>query len=126
MRTKKILLGRQDKLVSISQETWEAHFAEPPVHIQEHIGFLSAAHHRVRYFVVRELPRYGRPLKPAYIAGQLGLSEERTQNILDDLEKGLFFLVRDQQGDVEWAYPVTVAETPHRLLFKSGEQLYAA
>jgi hypothetical protein len=126
MMTDNVLLGRQDKLVSIPQEAWEAHLGESPARIQDHLRFLSPTHHKVRYFVVRELPSTGRPLKPAYIADRLGLSVTRIQKILEDLEKGLFFLVRDDQGDVVWAYPVTVAETPHRLFFKSGEQLYAA
>ncbi len=111
---------------SIPQENWEAHFAEPPAHILGRLGQLSASHHRVRDFVVRELPRYGHPLKPDFIAERLDLSEKHIQDILHDLEKGLFFLVRDDQGAVAWAFPVTVEKTPHRLTFKSGEQLYAA
>ena len=45
---------------------------------------------------------------------------------LDDLEKHMTFLFRDEQGAVEWAYPVTVAQTPHRLTFSSGERVNAA
>jgi len=46
--------------------------------------------------------------------------------ILVDLEKYLFFLVRNGQGEVTWAYPITVEKTPHALTFSSGERLYAA
>jgi hypothetical protein len=34
--------------------------------------------------------------------------------------------VRDEQGAVIWAYPITVAQTPHALTFSSSEHLYAA
>jgi hypothetical protein len=36
------------------------------------------------------------------------------------------FLYRNERGEVTWAYPVTVAQTPHRLTFGSGEQVNAA
>jgi hypothetical protein len=87
---------------------------------------LSSEHHLVRYFVVRELPRIGAPIPPEMIAEELSLPLGRTQEILDELEQKLFFLVRDEQGSVRWAYPVTVDPTPHRLQFSTGERLYAA
>ena len=46
--------------------------------------------------------------------------------ILDDLENNLFFLVRNEQGEISWAFPVTVEETPHKLTFSTGEKLNAA
>ena len=46
--------------------------------------------------------------------------------LLDDLEKHMTFLFRNAQGAVEWAYPVTVARTPHKVTFSSGEKLFAA
>ena len=36
------------------------------------------------------------------------------------------FLFRNPAGDVTWAYPVTVDQTPHQVTFSSGEKLYAA
>ena len=36
------------------------------------------------------------------------------------------FLFGDEWGAVEWAYPVTAAQTPHRLAFSSGERINAA
>jgi len=50
----------------------------------------------------------------------------RTDQILTDLEERLFFLVRDHSGDVSWAFPVTVDNTGHHLLFSTGERLDAA
>ena len=53
-------------------------------------------------------------------------ASERVLGILDELEAKKAFLFRDGRGAVVWAYPVTAAETPHRLFFKSGDRLYAA
>jgi len=60
------------------------------------------------------------------ISQALQLPLEQVGAILDELENNLFFLVRNEQGAVAWAFPVTVEPTPHRLVFSSGEQAYAA
>jgi hypothetical protein len=122
----KVLLARGRELIEIPQQQWEKHLASVPEHSKSRLSFMSADHHRVRYFVVRELPAHGRPIAPAFIAQELQLPLVRVQTILDELEQNLFFLFRNERGAVAWAYPVTVDETPHRLTFDSGEQLYAA
>ncbi len=90
------------------------------------MGFMTGDHRRVHHFAVRELPRAGNPLSPEFIGGQLDLPRERVVSVLDDLEKHMTFLFRNKQGEVTWAYPVTVDKTPHHLTFSSGEQVYAA
>jgi len=84
-------------------------------------------HHLVRKFVVRELPRNsGKPLTPEDIAQRLSLPFAAVITILEDLEKHLFFLVRNDAGEVSWAFPVTSDRTPHLLSFSSGEHIFAA
>lgn len=90
------------------------------------MGFMREDHRRVHHFVVKQLPGSGEPLSPDVIAGNTGLDRDRVVSILDDLEKHLTFLFRNKQGDVTWAYPVTIERTPHHLTFSSGEQVYAA
>lgn len=90
------------------------------------IAFMTAEHHRVRDFVVLELPRRGVPLSPEEIARGVGLPPRRCAAILDDLERHLTFLYRNRDGAVVWAYPVTVEPTPHRIMLNGRERLYAA
>jgi len=121
-----ILQAREGKLIPLPRQTWEQHLAQIPEHGRGRLSFMSTDHHRVRYFVVREMPRLGRAIEPEVIAQALALPLARTEAILDDLERNPLFLVRNEQGAVTWAYPVTVEPTPHHLSFSSGEQLYAA
>jgi hypothetical protein len=90
------------------------------------MGFMTRDHRRVHHFAVRELPHAGEPLSPEFIAGKLDLPRDRVVSVLNDLEKHMTFLFRNRQGEVTWAYPVTVDKTPHHLTFSSGEQVYAA
>jgi hypothetical protein len=121
-----ILLGRGRQIINIPQEVWEAHLSQAPQHVDDRQGFMSESHQLVRYFVVKELPRIGKPLEPEYISQQLNMPLGQTISILDDLEKHLTFLYRNGAGSVSWAYPVTVDKTPHEITFRSGERLYGA
>lgn len=122
----KILLGRDRQIVELPQSLWEQHLAQIPQHIQTRLNFMSDAHHRIRYFVVKELVNMQKPIKPEIISEKLKMPLDQVNFILEELERKLFFLVRNEQGAVAWAYPVTVETTPHRLIFSSGECLYGA
>ena len=121
-----VLIGRGHEITAIPRSMWEGHLAQIPTHAGERLAFMSADHHRVRNFVVKELPRTGKPLPPSSIALSLDLPLERVNTILDELEQHLVFLVRNADRDVAWAFPVTVESTTHVLTFKSGERLYGA
>lgn len=121
-----IYLGRGQQMLEVPQDMWKQHLALIPQHAQERLSFMTEAHHQVRYFVVKELVQQGRALTPEMISASLKLPLEQVRHILDELESKLFFLTRDTQGAVAWAYPVTVEPTPHRLSFSTGEQGYAA
>jgi hypothetical protein len=105
---------------------WQRQMRSNARKIDAGLGFMSGDHHDVRNFVVRELPRVGKPLSPEFIAQNLNLPVEQVNAILDELEKHLTFLFRNEQGAVAWAYPVTVDKTPHHATFSTGEQAYSA
>jgi hypothetical protein len=121
-----VLLSAGQMLTEIPRETWEQHLEQAPKDISKTLGFMTDVHHLIRNFVVRELPRAGKPLSPNLISEELDLSLSKTIEILDELEKNLFFLVRNEQGDVTWAFPVTVDKTPHRMTFSTCERINAA
>src|SRR6266849_10169401 len=115
-----VLAGRGRQIEPIPRSEWEGHLSRVPEGMRTRLSFMTRQHHLVRYFVVRELPRIGRPIAPEIIASRLMLPLPRVNDILAELEQKLFFLVRNETGHVAWAYPVTVDETPHRLLFSTG------
>ena len=121
-----VLIGRGDAIINIPQSDWEQDLSSAPEIISRRLGFMSGDHHLVRNFVVRELPRLGRPISASEISDALHLSGTRTASIVEDLEKNLFFLVRAGGAEVSWAFPVTVEETGHHLVFSTGERLDAA
>ena len=122
----KILLGQGQKIIEFPQATWKSHLAQIPQHSQSRLSFMTDAHHQIRYFVVKEMANIQRPIEPEFISEKLNMPIEQVTSILDELESKLFFLARNEQGAVAWAYPMTVETTPHKLSFASGERLYGA
>ena len=121
-----VLLGRGKSIVTIPRQLLDAHLDQVTEHSKRRLAFMTAEHHEVRYYVVREMPRIGEPISRDRIRNDLGLPTDDVQRILDELEQNLFFLVRDDNGAVSWAFPVTTEATPHQLTFRSGERLYGA
>ena len=121
-----ILVAKGSQFFEMPQKKWKEELALAPQQFKARLAFMTEDHHRVRYFVVRELPRFGQPIPPEAIAQGLLLPLKQVLSILDELEQNLFFLVRNEQGAVEWAFPVTAASTPHHLSYSTGERLDAA
>ena len=123
---KSLLLGISRFLLRIPRPIWQQEVARSARASEKSLKFMTSDHHRVRDFVVRELPRLAQPIHPETIAQSLKMELEQVIPILDELEKKLTFIFRNEQGAVAWAYPVTVEPTPHRVTFSTGEQIYAA
>ena len=121
-----LLTGIGRMMMKIPPFIWEKQIEKKKAKILKATAFMSVEHRKVHHYVVRELPRLGRPLPPDRMARELGLPLERVNTILKDLEEHLTFLYRNDKREVAWAYPVTVEKTPHRITFQTGEQLYAA
>jgi hypothetical protein len=117
-----LLLGVWNYVLPIPGPIWRSQVHEDPARLD----FMSEQHHRVREFAVMELPRVEEPLAPEFIAQELNLPPGQVVDLLNDLERHMTFLFRNEEGAVSWAYPVTVDETPHYLTFSTGERLYAA
>ncbi len=124
----RIMLGLWKYMLSVPSFIMDMkkQVAREKIRYEAAMGFMTKDHRRVHHFAVRELPSAGKPLAPDFIAGKLDLPRDRVEIVLNDLEKHMTFLFRNRQGEVTWAYPVTVDKTPHHLTFSSGEQVYAA
>lgn len=119
-----LLLGIWRMMIRLPPGLWQSQLAK--IQTKWDLSFMTPEHHLVRDFVVREMPRFNRPLPPELIADELRLPLEKVRSVLDELEEHMTFLFRDPEGSVRWAYPVTVDETPHEVVFSTGERLHAA
>lgn len=122
----KLMLGLWRYIIKVPPFLWEKQIAKGKRRFEKEYGSLTEEFRLIHHFVVRELPRNSKPLSTDLISSELSLSVDQVKNALDYLEKRMTFLFRNENGDVVWAYPVTVDKTPHRITFDTGEKLYAA
>jgi hypothetical protein len=121
-----IIVGKGRELRTIPDDAFLNAMKDLPGRMAERLAFMSRDHHTVRDFVVREMPRQSQPLSPHKISSVTALDLSRVSTILSELEKNLFFLVRDPEGNVNWAFPVTTDQTAYHLSFSTGEKIYGA
>jgi len=121
-----VLLGFRRSMLRLPWRLFQLGMRREARRTERAFGNLDEVSRRVHHFVVREMPRLGRPVSPEHVAESLGLSPERVTRILDDLERRMIFVYREGGRDVVWAYPVTAAATPHHMAFESGERIDAA
>ena len=122
----KIYLGVGHYFIPIPSFIWRRLVAKTANDAEGNLNFMSADHHKVRDFVVTQIPQIDGPISTATIAENLDMRVEDAKRIIDELERGMTFLYRSRPEGVTWAYPVTVDSTPHRVTFNSGVQTFAA
>jgi hypothetical protein len=121
-----LLIGVGPQIRRVPDDSFVQSIRSLPAHMAARLSFMTKHHHAVRDFVVREMPRQAAPISPEAIAKTSGIDPKEVSAVLSDLEKNLFFLVRNPRGNVEWAFPVTTAVTAHKLTFSTGENTYGA
>lgn len=121
-----ILVGEGRDIRKIPDDEFVKAMKQLPERMAKRVEFMSRDHHVVRDFVVHEMPQQNRAISPGQIATATAIDSQRVLTILSELEKHLFFLVRNSEGDVNWAFPVTTDPTAHHLSFSSGESIFGA
>jgi hypothetical protein len=121
-----LLMRRNRRMLRVPAAVWKRNVRSEARRSAARLDFMGPVHHRIRNFVVTELPRAGHPLSPETIAAALDLEPDLVGEILDELEAHLTFLYRSDGRNVDWAYPVTAEETPHKLTFDNGERFFGA
>ncbi|MBV8811750.1 MAG: hypothetical protein JO033_24030 [Acidobacteriaceae bacterium] len=121
-----LLVGTGSEVRSVPDDDFLQAIARIPARMASRLAFMTQDHHTVRNFAVVDMPRQRKPLSPGHIANVAGMDLPYVSTLLSDLEKRLFFLVRDSSGNVNWAFPVTCTTTPHRLKFSTGESIFGA
>jgi transcription initiation factor IIE alpha subunit len=121
-----LLKGLWKYLMPVPPFLWKKKIHQMARQAEAGVEFMTSDHHRVRNFIVKTLPKFREPLSSDQIAKGLGIDIESVSTILDDLEKNKFFIFRNKENKVSWAYPVTTERTPHAAYFSTGEKIYAA
>jgi len=113
MKTGIVLKGDNDKITSIPEPAWIEELMAAPPHIARRLEFMTPDHHRIRNLAVTQIAAGKGPVRVDWLAARLAMTPIEIDARLDELEQGLFFVVRDPEGRVNWAFPFSAEETPH-------------
>ena len=87
---------------------------------------LSEEERRVHHFVVRKMASVEEPIKAELVAEETGLPVDEVEKVIDKLESLKTFLYRSDGRGIDWAYPLSLDDTGHRMTVTTGESFNAA
>ena len=87
---------------------------------------LTEEERRIHHFVVRKMASVEKPIRAELVADEIGLPVSEVENAIDKLESLKTFLYRSDGRAIDWAYPLSLEETGHRMTVDTGEQFNAA
>jgi hypothetical protein len=88
---KSLLLGLWRILLRIPRPIWQQEVAHSARAAEKSLAFMTADHHKIRDFVVRELPGFAKPISPETIAQNLNIELNYVITILMSWKRTLPF-----------------------------------
>jgi hypothetical protein len=89
-------------------------------------GALTEEERRVHHFVVKKMAVAREPITAELISEELGIPLETVKKNIEKLERLKTFLYRSDGKGINWAYPLSLENTGHRMTVSTGEEFSAA
>lgn len=87
---------------------------------------LSKEERKVHHFVVKQMAIAKEPITTEFIGKKLNISLNRVKDIVEKLEAMKTFCYRYDSQGINWAYPLAIEDTGHKMTASTGEQFFAA
>jgi hypothetical protein len=87
---------------------------------------LSHEERYVHHFIVKNMAIAEEPIMAESIADILNIPLDRVNEIVDRLEAMKTFIYRSDGQGINWAYPLSMENTGHKITASTGEQFFAA
>jgi len=94
--------------------------------IKARAALLSVEERRVHHFIVRKMAVVTEPITAELVSEELDMDLEMVKNTIDKLEEMKSFLYRSGGPGIDWAYPLSLDNTGHRMIASTGERFFAA
>lgn len=87
---------------------------------------LTEEERKVHHYVVERMSTAKEPITAELISDELGIPIEVVEKTVAKLESLKTFLYRKDGVGINWAYPLSLDETGHKLTVNTGESFNAA
>ena len=87
---------------------------------------LSEEERSIHHFVVRKMAVASEPISAVSVSEELDIPLEAVEKAIDKLEVLKTFLYRSDGRGINWAYPLSLEDTGHKMIASTGEEFSAA
>jgi len=94
--------------------------------IKARAALLSEEERRIHHFIVQKMAVVQEPIMAELVSEELDLGLEMVGNTIDKLEDMKTFVYRSDGPGIDWAYPLSLDNTGHRMTANTGERFFAA
>jgi hypothetical protein len=94
--------------------------------IKARAALLSTEERQIHHFIVRKMAVVSEPITARLVSEELGMGLEMVGNTIDKLEDMKTFVFRSGGPGIDWAYPLSLDNTGHRMTASTGERFFAA
>ena len=88
--------------------------------------FLSVEERKIHHFIVKKMAIVQQPIRAELISEELSISVDRVEKTMNKLEGLKTFLYRSDGMGINWAYPISLENTGHKISVSTGERFFAA
>ncbi len=93
---------------------------------REKADLLSPEERTIHHFIVSRMTKIKTPLTAEQVGKELNLPFDRVEATIDKLEELKTFLYRSEGKGINWAYPLSLEDTGHKITDSTGERFFAA
>jgi len=87
---------------------------------------LSKEERKVHHFIVKQKAIAKEAIITEFIGEKLNISLNRGKDIVEKLEAMKTYCYRSDSQGINWAYPLSLENTGHKMTVSTGEQFFAA
>jgi hypothetical protein len=87
---------------------------------------LSEEERKIHHFIVKKMAVVSEPITAELVGKELGVPVDMVEKAVDKLEDMKTFLYRSDGKGIDWAYPLSLNNTGHRMTVSTGEEFFAA
>lgn len=89
-------------------------------------GLLSAEERSIHHFIVNKMADTKSSITAELVGRELDLPVDRVARTINKLEDLKTFLYRSDGKGINWAYPLSLEDTSHRITDSMGKRFFAA
>jgi hypothetical protein len=123
---RRMLMGIEKFMVPIPQVIASMGLGKSASSVRAKADLLSPEERKIHHFIVSRMAKTKTPLTSEQVGKELDLPVDRVEATIDKLEELKTFLYRSDGKGINWAYPLSLEDTGHRMTVSTGERFFAA